>query len=338
MKKKFNYETIIGIDISKKTLDICLTNNNEPIFQTKIDNTAQGLKSILKKLKSLHIRLEETLFCCENTGIYTSPLLFFAQKHTLNLWVENPLSIKKSLGLTRGKSDKADAHRIAQYAYRYQDQYRRWTPARESIKNLETLWKRRKSVVKIQNQLNNKLKEIKSMQGKTAYNQEKSAYKGILQGIKKDITKIEKELKEAIVSDKELKHLHEIITSVDGVGSVTATYLIVLTDGFKTLNNPRKLACYAGVAPFEHTSGTSVRGKQRTSSFANKELKALLHLCTLSLLKTKNTFSDFIQRKKAAGKHMMPILNALRNKLLHTICACVRKNEKYEENYANSLA
>ena len=106
MKKKFNYETIIGIDISKKTLDICLTNNNEPIFQTKIDNTAQGLKSILKKLKSLHIRLEETLFCCENTGIYTSPLLFFAQKHTLNLWVENPLSSSKTCHACGRKQDK----------------------------------------------------------------------------------------------------------------------------------------------------------------------------------------------------------------------------------------
>jgi len=69
-----------------------------------------------------------------------------------------------------------------------------------------------------------------------------------------------------------------------------------------------------------------------------RSLKTLLHLCAVSLLKMKNQFTDFVDRKKAEGKHMMSILNALRNKLLHTICACVRKNEKYEKNYAKSLA
>ena len=107
---------------------------------------------------------------------------------------------------------------------------------------------------------------------------------------------------------------------------------------FKTLNDPRKLACYAGVAPFPYASGTSIKGREKVSPFANKELKALLHLCAVSLLKMKNTFSDFIERKKKQGKHIMSILNALRNKILHTICACVRKNEKYEKNYTNSLA
>ena len=145
-------------------------------------------------------------------------------------------------------------------------------------------------------------------------------------------------MKETLASDENLQHLHDTITSVDGVGTYTATYLITRTDAFKTLNDPRKLACYAGVAPFPHLSGTSVRGRQKVSPFANKQLKSLLHLCAVSLLKMKNTFSDFIERKRKEGKHTMSILNALRNKLLHTICACVRKNEKYKKNYTNSLA
>jgi len=338
MKNKFNYETIMGIDISKKTLDICLTNNKKPIFQDKIDNTSQGLKMLQKRLENLHISLEEILVCCENTGIYNSPLLLFAQKKQLNLWVETPLTIKKSLGLTRGKSDKADAERIASYAYRHQDQYKPWTPPKKSIQNLQKLWKHRKNILKVQAQLNQNLTEVKAMQGQAAYKEVKRSYQGTLQGLQKDLKQIERDLKETLASDKELHHLHEIITSIDGVGTTTAIYLIVLTKGFKTLNDPRKLACYAGVAPFPYASGTSIRGRERVSFFANKELKTLLHLCAVSLLKMKNQFTDFVDRKKAEGKHMMSILNALRNKLLHTICACVRKNEKYEKNYAKSLA
>lgn len=329
MKKKTNYKYILGIDISKKSLDICLTKDNKPIYQGKIDNTDQGLKMFQKKLKSLKISLEEVLFCCENTGIYTSPLLVFTEKNKLNLWVATPLAIKKSLGLTRGKSDKADAQRIAQYAYRHEDQYQPWAPPKKSVKKLKNLWKCRRNILKIQSQLRQNLTEVKSMQGEKAYKEIQRSYQGILKGAEKDLKKVEKELEETLEANKELQHLHQIITSVDGVGTTTAIYLISLTDGFKTLNNPRKLACYAGVAPFQHSSGTSVRGKERVSPFADKELKTLLHLCAVSVLKMKNGFTDFVKQKKEEGKHMMSILNSLRNKILHVICACVRRTVEY---------
>lgn len=338
MKKKTNYKYIMGIDISKKELDVCLTNDNKPIYQGKVDNTTRGLKTLQKKLKSLKISLEEILVCCENTGIYNSPLLVFTQNNKLNLWLETPLTIKKSLGLTRGKSDKADALRIATYAYRHQDQYRPWTPPTRSIEKLQKLWKRRKNILKVETQLKQNLTEIKAMQGRAAYKEAQRSYQGTLQGAQKDLKQVEKEIKETLSSDKELQRLHKVITSIDGVGTTTAVYLIVLTGGFKTLNNPRKLACYAGVAPFPYASGTSIRGREKVSTFANKELKTLLHLCAVSLLKMKNRFTDFIDRKKAEGKHIMSILNSLRNKLLHTVCACVRKDEIYEKNYTNSLA
>ena len=338
MNKKVNYPCILGIDISKKTLDICLTDHNKSIYECKVNNTACGLKELQKKLKALKISFKDVLVCCENTGIYTSPLLVFAEKNQLNIWVETPLTIKKSLGLTRGKSDKADAQRIAKYAYRYQDQYRPWTPPQKGIARLKKLWKHRKGLLKNQTQIKQNLTEIKAMEGKTAYKETYAYHKDSLCGIEKSLKKVEKALKETLESDKYLQNLKQIITSVDGVGEVTATYLMVLTNGFTTLNDPRKLACYAGVAPFPYASGTSIRGREKVSPFANKELKSLLHLCAVSLLKMNNTFSEFIERKKQQGKHIMSILNALRNKILHTICACVRKNEKYEKNYTNSLA
>lgn len=338
MKTNTNHPYILGIDISKKTLDLCLTNDNQPIYQDKITNTAKSLKQLKKKLKSLKINSKSLLICCENTGLYTTPLLGFTEKNKLNLWLETPLNINKSQGFTRGKSDKVDAQRIASYAYRYQDKCEVWTPLDKSISALKILWKHRKSLVKAKTQINQTLNEIKDMQGQTAYNQACKVYKNTLDGIEKDIKKIEKDIKSHISFHKELQNLHEIITSVDGVGTITAQYLMVVTHGFEQLNDPRKLACYAGVAPFPYSSGTSIRGKEKVSPFANKELKTLLHTCAVSLLKMKNTFSVYIERKKKEGKHIMSIVNALKNKLLCTICACVRKNEKYKKNHVNSLA
>ena len=338
MNKKANHPYTLGIDISKKTLDLCLAYHNKPIYQGKVNNTACGLIELQKKLKSLKINLKETLFCCENTGIYNSPLLVFTQKNHLNLWIETPLTIKKSIGFARGKSDKADAQRIANYAYRYQDQCRLWAPPQKGIAQLQKLWNHRKNILKSQTQIKQNLTEIKTMQGKAAYKEAHAYYKNILCEIEKSLKKVEKAIKETLASDSYLQNIQQVITSVDGVGDVTAIYLMVVTNGFKTLNDPRKLACYAGLAPFPYTSGTSVKGREKVSPFANKELKKLLHLCAVSLLKMENTFSDFIERKKKQGKHIMSILNAVRNKILHTICACVRKNEKYEKNYTNALA
>ena len=66
-------------------------------------------------------------------------------------------------------------------------------------------------------------------------------------------------------------------SSVPGVGMITALNVIVATDEFEKISEVKKFACYAGVAPFEHTSGTSIRGKTRVSKLANMTLKKLLH-------------------------------------------------------------
>jgi transposase len=67
--------------------------------------------------------------------------------------------------------------------------------------------------------------------------------------------------------------LFQIITSVTGVGTVTATQIIITTNEFKNITSAKKFACYSGIAPFEHQSGTSIRGKTRVSHLVNKTLK-----------------------------------------------------------------
>ena len=118
MKNQLNYQYTLGIDISKKKLDYALKHHNKLIHQGEIPNTLEGLKTLKKILKKLKIDLSKILFCCENTGIYNSPILVFAGESKINLWLETPYTIKNTLGLARGKNDKADAERIATYAYR----------------------------------------------------------------------------------------------------------------------------------------------------------------------------------------------------------------------------
>ncbi len=118
----------------------------------------------------------------------------------------------------------------------------------------------------------------------------------------------------------------------------TATEVILATHELKAITDPKKLACHAGVAPFEYRSGTSVGGKTRVSQHARKRLKSLFHLAAMSAIRVKGELQDYYRRKVAEGKNKMLVLNAVRNKLIHRIYAVVRRGEKYDKFYTLSIA
>ncbi|PRY20287.1 transposase IS116/IS110/IS902 family protein [Spirosoma oryzae] len=128
------------------------------------------------------------------------------------------------------------------------------------------------------------------------------------------------------------------MVSVPGVGPVIATELLVAINEMQTVNDPKKLACHAGVAPFEYRSGISIRGKTKVSHQARKRLKAVIHLGTMSAIQVKGDLQDCYARKIGESKPPMLVLNAARNKLIHCVCAVVRRGQKYNKNYAPALA
>ena len=89
------------------------------------------------------------------------------------------------------------------------------------------------------------------------------------------IQQYDNRIKNLLEQDIELSNKAKIVQSIPGFGQVIASKLIQVTYGFTRLTDPRQLACFAGVAPFEYSSGTSLKGKTRISHLANKEIKNL---------------------------------------------------------------
>src|SRR5260221_10615074 len=119
-----HYKLFVGIDQSKLTLDACLLYESK-LHHEKFNNNEKGFKKMMKWITSLYeVDLHEILFCAEHTGIYSLPLSIFLTQHKAHLWLENPLQIKLSSGLKRGKSDPADAKDIARYCYAHRDKAR----------------------------------------------------------------------------------------------------------------------------------------------------------------------------------------------------------------------
>ncbi|MDQ6482053.1 transposase [Dyadobacter sp. LHD-138] len=111
-------EWFIGVDISKLTLDFALCNVNNPnqFIHRQFANCTLGFKKMLIGLKKDHVTSSNSLFCMEHTGHYTLALCCFLQNGNFPFTKVSPLHLKKSLGLIRGKNDKIDAKRIAQFA------------------------------------------------------------------------------------------------------------------------------------------------------------------------------------------------------------------------------
>lgn len=103
--KKFSYQ--LGIDVAKDTLDFTLLQTGKKLYYQRIDNTPKAVQSYLQQLEKQGIALTDILFCMEHTGVYNAHVLAVLRQQGCSMWIEAAIRIKKSLGLTRGKNDKA---------------------------------------------------------------------------------------------------------------------------------------------------------------------------------------------------------------------------------------
>ena len=324
------HKNFIGIDMGKSTFHCCLYKGNTKGRDFECTNDRKGLEDMEKKLG---LDLQGALFCVEHTGIYNNHFLGWMHEKKHAVWLENPAAIKKSMGLQRGKNDRIDAERIAQYAARFQDKCRLWEPERKVITQLKKLSRLRDRLIGAKTQLTVPLNEEKKFGDAEIQKQITAACAGTLKSLGEDIKKVEREIEKVISSDDHMRQVFNIAKSVPGVGTVNAVALIVATNEFKDITTAKACACYAGVAPFEHSSGTSVRKRCRVSPIAHKGLKKLLHMAALSVIRLKGELQDYYNRQVEAGKHKMLVLNAIRNKILKRIFACVTAMRPYEENY-----
>jgi transposase len=334
---EFTY--FIGCDVSKNELDFAVMQGKKLLFHKEVLNDPTAITSFFKDLKKLpDFGLDIAVFCMEHTGIYTNHLLAYLHKRKAKCCLEAATHIKNSLGNIRGKNDKVDAIRIAEYAYKNREELRLWQPKREVIQKLASLSSTRRRLLEAQTQLKTPLKESNDFVSKSIVNQSQKLCQRTLNSIQADLKKIENTIKEVIDTDEQLKRLFGIITSVNGVGTVTATQILITTNEFKDIKDPKKFACYAGVAPFTKESGL-FKGKAKVSHMANKTVKTLLHMSALTAIVYNPDMKAYYERKvNEERKNKMLVINAVRNKLILHIFACVSQNRKYEKNYNRSVA
>lgn len=327
----------LGIDVSKLWFDVSLMtvldHVKQPIVTDRFDNTPNGMKDFKTWLKKQGVTFDDnSLLVIENTGVYHRLLWSFCSKHQLPLHIGNAARIKWSLGITRGKNDVIDSIRLCQYCCKQSDELKA-TPALNPVfMKLKDLMTSRSRLLLQLNSAKNYIKELQCSNDKSLLIMLEKAHKAAIEGLKKSILAIEELINQTIEEDPLIFTNYNLIKSVPGIGHLTAVYIICCTNNFASCESGKQLANYAGVVPFGHSSGTSIKGKNRVHKMANKDLKKMLHLCALTSIKYYPEFKTYYDRKKAEGKNGMLILNAIRNKLLLRVVAVVNKQQPYVDN------
>lgn len=328
-----NYQTYAGIDVSKLTLDITLINNQyQKIDYQRIENSQQSIQSWLLSLSEKGILLQEMMVCFENTGIYSMLLCVELTNQNIDFSEVPALEIQRSKGIKRGKSDKNDSKDIAFFCLKNKYDLALSTAPTPQLMELKLLFAEREKILQA-------LKSFAMTHENEAFvcadifHSVKHINEEIAHNLKENLKKLERRISEIFKENEHLGRQKELLKSVPGIGEITAIYLIIITKGFTSFKNWRKFACYSGIAPFEHSSGTSVYGKTRVHHFADKKAKSMLYLCALSAIRCDSQLKSYYNQKKQEGKHSMLAINNVKNKIVSRAFAVIKRGTPFVDTY-----
>jgi transposase len=315
-------KTVLGIDLAKKKFDVALLNNGK--FRSKVfENNPAGFSSLLTWLAKNGV--DTVHACMEATGTYGEALARFLHDTGHSVSVTNPARIKAfgQSELLRTKNDKTDAKLIARFCEKMEPTL--WQPSPAEVEYLRSLGRRRDALVNMRTQELNRQE--------TSNETVNSSVKTVLDCLDKEIELISKLIRDHISKHPGLKHKHDLLDSIPGVGPATIEAILSEINAFEGFENIEQVVAYMGLSPKEHTSGTSVKGKSAICKIGNARLRKALYMPALSATIHNPIVKALYDRMKAKSKNGMVIACACMKKLVHLIYGVIKTNKPFDPAY-----
>jgi transposase len=333
---------VLGVDISKEWFDVSMMDKHfKVILEQRIINRPDEILTFISEIldRSDIPSMDAIFMSMEHTGLYIQNLVRSWMGNGGQLAVIPASQISESMAGSAGwvdKSDTLDARRIAEYTFRFMDKLECYKLKSHTLEMLQRLQRQRTRLLNVLSQLEVPMNESYQFDTITIVEQMMQNQAGSIAALKKDLKTIDKLIQEQINLDPYLKRIFKQMKSVVGVGPVTATEIIIATEGFTKFSPERTkmFSRYAGVVPLPHTSGKSIRKKPKTTKRANSHMKKLLTMGALSAIKVPGELQEYYRRKILEGKHHMCVLNAIRNKIIMRVFAVVRRDSMYEKEFS----
>lgn len=320
-------KAIVGIDVSKKILDCYLLDMQ---YHFQVGNTARGFAELLEVCyMQLKVSFSLIHFYFEETGRYSRQLAIFLDTENIDFTCLNALDVKRSMGLKRGKSDRKDACSIALYAQRKGSELKPTQLPGPRLDQLKQLLSLREKYIKHRTAFKNGMQDLSDGYSFGEFDFIRAQQQEMVAKYNEMVLVVEDKILSIIRSEESSSINYDLLLSVKGIGKVLAIYFLVLTGNFTRFNDPRKFACYAGIAPFEFSSGTSVKGRTKVHPFANKQMKTLLNIASMAVIQQKGEYKQYFERRTEMGKNKMSTLNIIRNKIVSRAFAVIKRQTPF---------
>ena len=326
------FKYFVGVDIASSTFTVSVgVMPWEVVLKPQeFENTTDGFQACLAWLATHQVLSDQAVVCMEATGVYGEGLAYFAFAKGYPVAVQPPLEVKRAFKPNVRKTDAVDSLQIAEYAGRYADKLSLWQPHNEVLEQIKVLLATREQFVAQNTAHKNSLKAIQRKSVKTPLAEQ--VHTQMIDAFKKHIQIIDLEIQRLIESDPTFKQMLDLLLSVPGVGLLLAAHMLVLTP--RSLDY-KQLSSFLGIAPNEHSSGSSVYRRPTSRHFGPAAVRKLLYLAACSVVHHREHFHSYFLRKTKEGKPSRLVLNNVENKLVKIICAVLRTNLPYNPKHAS---
>ena len=325
---------VVGIDVSKKKLDIALLANGKTKVKV-LENSAEGHRALLDWLSKSKVPLPALHVCMEATGVYSEPVALALHQAGLVVSVVNPACIK-GFGHSeniRNKNDAIDAGLIARYCAAMKPQP--WNPPPLEQRQLRAWSQRIQALKDIRQQEENRLEAL-AISDMAEVAQHVRQHIAWLSG---EIKKLESDVDDHIDRHPGLKHDADLLVSIPGLGMATAARVLGQLGDIRRFDNAKAFAAFLGVTPRQRSSGVSLKGRTIISRTGSTSLRAALYMPSLVARRHNPILHRFAERLAATGMAKKAVIGAVMHKLAHLIYGVIRNNKPFDPNYmAKELA
>lgn len=327
---------VAGIDVSQKELVVtlgCLYEDftTELLCYKVFKNTDTGIKLLIEWDENKIFKDPDVHYVMEATGVYHQKFAYYLTEHNRNVYIVLPNKISNYIRTLDLKTitDKSCSQGIARFGL--ERKLTPWKKPDKAYHELQQLTRERDQLVQersiIKNQLHAEItqacphfKSIARMESRlTLLNAQE-------QEIKEDIDEI-------IAANAGIKQVIERLTTIPGVGVLTAATVLGETNGFELIRNKSQLSSYAGLDIKEKQSGTSVKGKPRISKKGNRNLRKSMYLPALTAVRWDDNFKEVYARLVSKHGVKMKALVAIQRKILELIYILFKNETLYDGEY-----
>lgn len=318
----------VGLDISKLTFDACLLPPNGKEKHKVFDNTEAGHAKLLRWVENLAPG-QGVHYCMEATGSYNQALAMFLTEQERFVSVVNPFYTHHAAQMqgAGNKTDKADAKTIAHYARANNPPL--WQMATPEVRLLTALLRRREALEEQHQAEHNRL-DTPGVPAPIVVSLENS-----LAFLTQEIRLLDRQIRDHIDQSPRLRADRDLLLSLPGIGEKTAQWLLGEMPDVRLFASAEALAAYAGLAPKQYQSGTSVKRPTRIRRRGNARLRKALYFPAITALRYNPLVRALGERLQAKGLCAKQRIAAAMRKLLLLAYGVLKHQQEFDPEWHN---